>query len=165
VFVRQVWRGGPHWEVSGRKPMMHEHGKSDRRVVPAKPPNTGRDQPPQGQALTSPAEAVEGSRLAKSNPHQHTMLRTQRRARMSHELERVRQAATRERKRQLTACTCSHDTGSSAGWPSPNTDTGGEFLHCLQGSKGGAACLRLRRPRQPCPKPYHVESRCGCYML
>ena len=50
-------------------------------------------------------------------------------------------------------------------WPKPNTDTGGEFLRCLQGSKGGASCLRLRRPRQPFPKPYHVESRGGCYML
>jgi hypothetical protein len=49
--------------------------------------------------------------------------------------------------------------------PKPNTDTGGEFLRCLQGRKGGAACLHLRRPRQPFPNPYYIESRSGCYML
>ena len=59
--------------------MMHEHGKSDRRVVPTKSPNKGAGEPPQGQARPTPAEAVEGRRLAKSNPHQRTMLRTQRR--------------------------------------------------------------------------------------
>jgi hypothetical protein len=50
-----------------------------------------------------PAEAVEGRRLAKSNPHQRTMFRTQRRARMSPDLERIRQAASRDRKMQFTA--------------------------------------------------------------
>ena len=59
--------------------MMHEHGKSDRRVVPTKPPNKGAGEPPQGPARATPAEAVEGRRLAKSNPHQRTMFRTQRR--------------------------------------------------------------------------------------
>lgn len=62
--------------------MMHEHGKSDRRVVPAKPPNKGDSELPQGPARTKPAEAVEGRRLAKSNPHQRTMFRTLRRVRM-----------------------------------------------------------------------------------
>ena len=28
--------------------MMHEHGKSDRRVVPTKPPNKGDGEPPPG---------------------------------------------------------------------------------------------------------------------
>ena len=37
---------------------MHEHGKSDRRVVPTKPPNNGHERP---------AEGVEGRRLAKGN--------------------------------------------------------------------------------------------------
>jgi retron-type reverse transcriptase len=72
---------------------MHEHGKSDRRVVPTKPPNNGRERP---------AEGVEGRRLAKGNSHQQTMFRTQRRVRMSHELERVRHVASRDRKRQFT---------------------------------------------------------------
>jgi RNA-directed DNA polymerase len=73
---------------------MHEHGKSDRRVVPMKPLNKGHKRP---------AEAVEGRRLAKGNPRQPTMFRTQRRVRMSQELERVRQAASRDRKMRFTA--------------------------------------------------------------
>ena len=83
--------------------MMHEHGKSDRRVVPTKPPNKGASESRQGPARAMPAEAVEGRRLAKSNPHQRTMFRTQRRARMSPDLERIRQAASRDRKMQFTA--------------------------------------------------------------
>ena len=77
--------------------MMHAHGKSDRRVVPTKPPNKGASESRQGPAREMPAEAVEGRRLAKSNPHQRTMLRTQRRVRMSPELERIRQRAKEER--------------------------------------------------------------------
>lgn len=82
--------------------MKHEHGKSDRRVVPTKPPNKGAGEPPQGSARPTPAEAVEGRRLAKSNPSQRTMFRTQRRVRMSPDLEWIRQAARRDRKRQFT---------------------------------------------------------------
>ena len=81
--------------------MMHEHGKSDRRVVPTKPPNNGAALPPVvGQRA---AEVVEGRRLAKGNPHQRTMFRTLRRVDMSPELERIRQAAQRDRKRRFTA--------------------------------------------------------------
>ena len=83
--------------------MMYEHGKSDRRVVPTKPPNKGAEEPPQGQAPETPAEAVEGRRLAKSNPQQRTMLRTQRRVGMPPQLERIRQAASRDRKMRFTA--------------------------------------------------------------
>lgn len=83
--------------------MMHEHGKSDRRVVPSKSPNKGAVEPLQRATRAKPAEAVEGRRLAKSNPHQQTMFRTQRRARMPHELERIRQAARRDRKMRFTA--------------------------------------------------------------
>jgi RNA-directed DNA polymerase len=83
--------------------MMPEHGKSDSRVVPTKPPNKGDGKPPLGSTRSKPAEAVEGRRLAKSNPQQQTMLRTQRRVRMPHELERIRQAASRDRKMRFTA--------------------------------------------------------------
>jgi RNA-directed DNA polymerase len=83
--------------------MMHEHGQSDKRVVPTKPPNEGTGEPPQGRARSKPAEAVEGRRLAKSNPHQRTMLRTQRRVGMPPQLERIRQAASRDRKMRFTA--------------------------------------------------------------
>jgi RNA-directed DNA polymerase len=74
--------------------MTHKHGKSDRRVVLTKPPN---------KDVEWSAEAVEGRRLTKSNPHQRTMFRTQRRVRMSPELERIRQAASRDRKMRFTA--------------------------------------------------------------
>jgi RNA-directed DNA polymerase len=83
--------------------MMHEHGKSDRRVVPTKLPNKGVDESPQGLTRATPAEAVEGRRLAKSNPSQRTMFRTQRRVRMSPDLEWIRQAARQDRQRQFPA--------------------------------------------------------------
>src|SRR5687767_9342700 len=83
--------------------MMHEHGKSDRRVVPTKPPNKGVGGPPQGMTPATPAETVEGRHLAKSNPQQRTMLRTQRRVGMPPQLERIRQAASRDRKMRFTA--------------------------------------------------------------
>ena len=80
---------------------MNGHGKSDSRVVPTKPPNNDVGQPM--RASPASAEAVEGRRLAKGNPHQQTMLRTQRRVGMPHELERIRQAANRDRKMRFTA--------------------------------------------------------------
>ena len=80
--------------------MMNGRGKSDSRVVPTKPPNNGTAPP--SQAGPQPTEVVEGRRLAKGNRHQQTMLRTQRRVGMPHELERIRQAATRDRKMQFT---------------------------------------------------------------
>ena len=83
--------------------MMHEHGQSDRRGVPTKPPNKGADESPRRVAWAKPAEAVEGRRLAQSNPQQHTMFRTQGRVRMSRELARIRQAARRDRKLRFTA--------------------------------------------------------------
>ncbi len=83
--------------------MMNGHGKSDRRVVPTKSPNKGDGESPQGAARPKLAEAVEGRRLAKSNPQQPTMLRTQRRGRMSPELERIRQRASQDRKMRFTA--------------------------------------------------------------
>jgi hypothetical protein len=49
-------------------PLMHEHGKSDRCVGPTKSLNKGAVEPPQGSARATPAEAVEGRRLAKSHP-------------------------------------------------------------------------------------------------
>src|SRR4030095_7031869 len=94
-------RAGPHGGASGRKPMMHGHGKSERRVVPTKPPNNGAAVPPVvGQRA---AEGVEGRRLGKGNPHERTMYRPLRRANMSPELERIRQAAYRDRKMRFTA--------------------------------------------------------------
>lgn len=83
--------------------MMHEHGKSDRWVVPTKPPNNDVGSPLDGAARPTPTEAVEGRHLAKSHPPQRTMFRTQRRADMSPDLERIRHAARRNRKMRFTA--------------------------------------------------------------
>ncbi len=58
MAARLRGQGGPQWEVSGRKPPMYGHGKTDRWVVLTKLPNKGHERP---------AEAVEGSRLAKGN--------------------------------------------------------------------------------------------------
>jgi hypothetical protein len=81
--------------------MMHEHGKSDRRVVPTKPLNNGAALPP--VAAQRVAEVVEGRRLAKGNPHQQTMFQTRRGVDMSPALERIRQAAQRDWKRRFSA--------------------------------------------------------------
>src|SRR5262245_63571916 len=91
---------------------MNDHGKSDGRVVPTKRPNKDRGEQartvlgvPSTPESESPAltEAVEGSRPAKGNTQQQSMLRTQGRVGMSPELERVRQAAKQDRKMRFTA--------------------------------------------------------------
>jgi hypothetical protein len=101
VSARPPWHDGSRREVSGRQPTMNGHGKSDRRVLPTKPPNNDADSPP--VAGQRSAEVVEGRRLAKGNPPQHTLRRTQRRVGRPHELERIRQAASRNRKMRFTA--------------------------------------------------------------
>jgi len=68
--------------------MMHGHGKSDRSVVPEKPPN---------EAVREAKEAVEGRELAKRNSLERNMPRTQSRSSMPSALERIRQAARRDR--------------------------------------------------------------------
>jgi RNA-directed DNA polymerase len=73
---------------------MHERGKSDSPVVPAKLPNN---------AATAAAEAVEGRGLAKGNATSET--RPGRRAGQgaSSELDRVRQVARKDREARFTA--------------------------------------------------------------
>ena len=98
--------------------MMYGSGKSDRRMVPTKPPNKRKPPsrdfikviPTAGTKVETPetdkggpkvrscrsgrtAEEVEGRRLAKRNLRQQNMLRTQGRASMHNALGRVRQAA------------------------------------------------------------------------
>ena len=68
--------------------MMYGHGKSDRPIVPAKPPN---------EAEPKAKEAVEGRGLAKGNWLKRNMTRTLRRQSMSSALERIRQAGARDR--------------------------------------------------------------------
>jgi RNA-directed DNA polymerase len=73
---------------------MNGHGKSDRPKVPMKSPNKA------GQPA---AEEMEGRGLAKGNPRQQNAPRTPRRQGAPSALERVRQAARRDRKMRFTA--------------------------------------------------------------
>jgi RNA-directed DNA polymerase len=73
---------------------MDDRGKSDRSVVPTKPPSKA-----EGKA----AEVVEGRDLAKGNLPESNALRTQSRGRAPSALEQVRQAARRDRKQRFTA--------------------------------------------------------------
>jgi len=73
---------------------MNGHGKSDRPKVPMKSPNKA------GQPV---AEEMEGRGLAKGNPRQQNAPRTPSRPGALSALERVRQAARRDRKLRFTA--------------------------------------------------------------
>jgi RNA-directed DNA polymerase len=74
--------------------MTHGREKSDRVVVPVKSPNN---------AEQSAAEATEGRALAKGNSRERNAPRTQRRKSAPSALERVRQAAKKDRKQRFTA--------------------------------------------------------------
>ncbi len=74
--------------------MMHDREKSDRLIVPWTPPNNA------GQPA---AEAVEGSGRTKGNSCDDHDARTQCRTHASTGLERVRQAASRDRQQRFTA--------------------------------------------------------------
>src|SRR6516162_7855081 len=71
--------------------MMNEPGKSDRPVVPKKSPNKT------GQPV------AEGMGLAKGNPPQQNASRTPGRNDAPSALERIRQAAKKDRKLRFTA--------------------------------------------------------------
>ena len=73
--------------------MTNGHGKSDRPVVPAKSPNNA------GQPV---AEGMEGRGLAKGNLQQQNASRTPSRQGAPSALERVRQAASKDRKMRFT---------------------------------------------------------------
>lgn len=75
---------------------MYGDGKSDGRVVPRKPSNKGRGTP-------QSAEGVEGRGPAKGNSGRQTSVRTQSRRTLKQALDRVRQAAKREKGEQFTA--------------------------------------------------------------
>lgn len=105
---------------------MNGHGKSDGCVIPAKPPNkeggrkaqshggphldtkaetleTDKGRPTAETTGSRPtAEVVEERRPAKGNLAQQTMRRTQSRERMQQALERVRQAAVRDKGLKFT---------------------------------------------------------------
>src|ERR1700722_10324842 len=85
---------GTHREVQGRTPMMNGSGKSDRPVVPEKSPNKA------GQPV---AEGTEGRGLAKGNLPQQNVSRTPSREDALSALERVHQAASKDKKLRFTA--------------------------------------------------------------
>jgi len=74
--------------------MMNARGKSDSSVVPVKSPN---------KAAPAVAEAVEGRELAKGNSPERNARRTQCRESATSALERVRQAAKKDRQQRFTA--------------------------------------------------------------
>ena len=74
--------------------MRNEHGKSDRPVVPAKSPNKA------GQPAT---EGMEGRGLTKGNLQQQNVSRTPSRTDTPSALQRVRQAASKDKEMRFTA--------------------------------------------------------------
>ena len=74
--------------------MMNDPGKSDSPIVPRKSPNN---------TDKAAAEGMEGRGLAKGNSREQNALRTQGRASAHRALERVRQAARKDRKQRFTA--------------------------------------------------------------
>ncbi len=76
---------------------MHGRGKSDRPIVPKKTANNG--DPPAGR---SSAEQLEERGLAKGNSIRHNRHRTQSRDRLQSGLDRVRQAAVKDKDLQFT---------------------------------------------------------------
>ncbi|HWQ29324.1 MAG TPA: reverse transcriptase domain-containing protein [Dehalococcoidia bacterium] len=74
--------------------MMNGRGKSDSATVPRKSPNNAEE---------PAAEAMEGKALAEGDSPERNMHRTQSRQGMPRALERVRQAAVRDRKQRFTA--------------------------------------------------------------
>ncbi len=82
----------------GPKPTMHAAEKSDSPIVPGKP--TNKADPPVAESV---AEPVEGRGGAKGNVHQQSRGRAQSRVTLSPALERVREAASRDRKLRFTS--------------------------------------------------------------
>jgi RNA-directed DNA polymerase len=74
--------------------MMNERGKSDRPVVPVKFLNKA------GQPV---AEGMEGRGLTKGNLQQQNASRTQSRSNAPSALERIRQAASKDKEMRFTA--------------------------------------------------------------
>ena len=74
--------------------MMNERRKSDRPVVPGKSSNKA------GQPA---AEGMEGRGLTKGNPQQQNASRTPRRSDAPSALERIRQAASKDKEMRFTA--------------------------------------------------------------
>ncbi len=90
--VARGWGDGTLREGRVRKPEMHDGGKSDSLVVPAKPSNK-----------VAAAERVEGRGLTKGNTDSTTGSGHGVGTRLSQGLDRVRQAAKRDKEARFTA--------------------------------------------------------------
>ncbi|MEB2363795.1 MAG: group II intron reverse transcriptase/maturase [Bryobacterales bacterium] len=87
--------GGRAGKVDDRNPAMYRYGKSDSSILPTKPSN---------KAGTLAAEVVEGRGLTRENVHQQNTRRTQsREVCVPSALERVRQAAIRNKGERFSA--------------------------------------------------------------
>ena len=86
--------GGRVGKAVGHDPTMHGNEESDRPIVPVKSPNKT------GQPV---AEVMEGRSLVKENTDQQNTLRTQRREGVPSALDRVRQAAQRNKAERFSA--------------------------------------------------------------
>lgn len=85
---------GRNGKGASPEPKMNGQRKSDSSVVPVKPPNNAR---------APAAEVVEGRELAKGNVSQQNAPRTQSRTNAPSALDRVRQAAKRDKGVKFTA--------------------------------------------------------------
>ena len=72
--------------------MMHGHEKSDLVIVAMKPANKAKEPTAEASAGAIAAESVERRAGAKGNAHQQSTHWTQRQARVTQALERIRQA-------------------------------------------------------------------------
>lgn len=75
---------------------MHDDGKSDKPIVPAKDANKGGARP-------QPAECLEGRGLAKGNSGEQTRFWTQGQTDLPHALDRIREAAKEDKDQRFTA--------------------------------------------------------------
>ena len=94
MVIRRKWPGGARGEGMSRKTSTNDRGKSDSPIVPEKPPN---------KTCKSAAEVVEGRGLAKGNTVKRAACRTQGRGNASTGLDRVRDAARRDKGMRFTA--------------------------------------------------------------
>ncbi len=76
--------------------MTHDRRKSDSPIQPGNPAHKG------GQSAAPPAERGEGRGLGKGNASEHPRSRAQIRTDLHQALERVRQAAVRDRELPFT---------------------------------------------------------------
>src|SRR5262245_25352609 len=84
--------GGPHREGEEPSPMMHGREKSDLAIVAMKQANKANEPTAEASTGANAAEPVERRAGAKGTAHQQSTHWTQSQARVSHALERIRQA-------------------------------------------------------------------------